>query len=286
MLCEFFGEPDYVKVLDFGIAKALRSEPGEFETATGLIVGTPAYMSPEQIRASKGVDGRSDLYALGLIMAECLAGHPIIQTVVAPLILEMHLGPKPLDFPARVRRSPLWPVIKRATAKALDERYPGAFAMLAALEKPIAAAQAPVSAGVRAGRSPPQPSAAERGPAALEGRERQPPRGEPQRARAPVVVGDADPSAKTAPNPLSDVHTSDPGGERQWVRLLGPSADPEGVDVADGGVDPDAETWPTPRADRAAEALHASRRPRTGILLILLILGVLLLAVALVLALN
>jgi serine/threonine protein kinase len=67
-------EADYVKVLDFGVAKLHESdkESGDL-TKTGTVFGTPKYMSPEQARAST-VDPRSDLYAIGVILYEMLTG--------------------------------------------------------------------------------------------------------------------------------------------------------------------------------------------------------------------
>jgi eukaryotic-like serine/threonine-protein kinase len=63
------------KVIDFGIAKATASAPSEW-TRQGFPAGTPAYMSPEQISGSKDIDTRSDIYSLGVIMYELIAGHP------------------------------------------------------------------------------------------------------------------------------------------------------------------------------------------------------------------
>jgi len=72
MLLEQYGEHDVVKVLDFGIAKSL-DEPEASVTATGAVIGTPAYMSAEQAMG-QAVDRRSDLYSLGIILYEMASG--------------------------------------------------------------------------------------------------------------------------------------------------------------------------------------------------------------------
>ncbi|HEY1695189.1 MAG TPA: protein kinase [Polyangiaceae bacterium] len=83
------GRLDVVKVLDFGIA---RTEEGGDLTASGTVMGTPAYMSPEQVR-SDVIDPRADVYALGAVMFRCLVGHPPFAgahqiAVLAKIVLE------------------------------------------------------------------------------------------------------------------------------------------------------------------------------------------------------
>src|SRR5205085_7228092 len=63
-------------VADFGIARALEASPGGRLTQTGLAVGTPAYMSPEQASGERDIDARADIYALGAVLYEMLAGEP------------------------------------------------------------------------------------------------------------------------------------------------------------------------------------------------------------------
>jgi serine/threonine protein kinase len=74
------GAREQVKVLDFGIAKVIQPPEGEavtmVRTKTGAIMGTPTYMSPEQCRGAEKVVDRSDVYSLGLVLYEMLAGHP------------------------------------------------------------------------------------------------------------------------------------------------------------------------------------------------------------------
>jgi serine/threonine-protein kinase len=97
MLCRLFGRDDYVKVLDFGIAKVFEGGESESLTATGGFVGTPAYMSPEHI-AGRKLDARSDLYSLGVILYEMLSGAlPFAAKDVATIVqMKVSVPPMPL----------------------------------------------------------------------------------------------------------------------------------------------------------------------------------------------
>src|SRR2546423_165806 len=66
-------DSDYVKVLDFGIAKSVADDSADHLTKTGFVLGTPVYMSPEQLLGDK-LDGRSDIYSLAIIVYEMLSG--------------------------------------------------------------------------------------------------------------------------------------------------------------------------------------------------------------------
>src|SRR5712691_9101040 len=69
-------EAGHAVVTDFGIARAITAAGGETLTGTGIAVGTPAYMSPEQLAGGEHVDGRTDVYSLGCVLYEMLAGEP------------------------------------------------------------------------------------------------------------------------------------------------------------------------------------------------------------------
>ena len=84
------GGPAHPWVADFGIARALSAAGGERLTETGLALGTPAYMSPEQAAASDRLDGRSDIYALGCVAYEMLAGTPPFTGPTPQAILARH----------------------------------------------------------------------------------------------------------------------------------------------------------------------------------------------------
>ncbi len=121
----------HVKVMDFGIAKA---EASGNLTATGLIMGTPNYMSPEQARGGK-VDARSDLFSLGCVLYECLTGVKPFQadSVTAILVRILTEDPPPVDFDATGLPRAVGDVLRRAMAKDPAARYASGAEMIAAL---------------------------------------------------------------------------------------------------------------------------------------------------------
>lgn len=86
-------DEELAKVVDFGIAKLVGQEHAETATATGALLGTPHYMSPEQIDATRGVDFRADLWSLAVIACECLTGRrPFDGDTLASLAMKISLG--------------------------------------------------------------------------------------------------------------------------------------------------------------------------------------------------
>jgi serine/threonine-protein kinase len=117
------GEPlPVVKVLDFGIAKAVEGERkiDQFETLDGTVFGTPRYMSPEQA-AGKPLDHRSDLYAVGIMLFEFLAGRPPFVDSDAVVVMARHIREAPPQLTAAAPDAPIPPcleaVVERALAK-------------------------------------------------------------------------------------------------------------------------------------------------------------------------
>jgi len=113
------------KVLDFGLAKLFEGTVEAQVTSSGTIVGTPYYMSPEQIQGQE-LDGRSDVYAIGAIMYECVVGKPPFEAPNPVGVLSKHLSEEPLRPSAR---SPLSvpaeadEIIMRCLEKDPDRRY-------------------------------------------------------------------------------------------------------------------------------------------------------------------
>ena len=124
-------------VADFGVARAV-AEAGTAElTKSGLAVGTPAYMSPEQASGDSHVNGRADIYALGCVLYEMLAGEPPFSGRTPQAVLARHLHDPPPSL--RVVR-PLTPVavqevLEQAMAKVPADRFPSAEEFSTALEK-------------------------------------------------------------------------------------------------------------------------------------------------------
>ena len=139
-------------VMDFGIAKAL-SEATDHSgiTSAGLTLGTPAYMAPEQAAAAPDVDHRADIYAIGTVLYEMLAGHPPFSDSTAQRIFarQMTEVPAPVqgerpDTPDALARG-----IERALEKDPSHRWQSAAELLPAIESGLADGQATAGSGRR-----------------------------------------------------------------------------------------------------------------------------------------
>jgi serine/threonine-protein kinase len=104
-------------VADFGIARAVSAAGGTQLTTAGTAVGTPAYMSPEQVMGSRDLDGRSDLYSLGCVLYEMLAGVPPFAGAAAESLAYQHLSVAPR--PVSTLRTTVPKVVERALETAL-----------------------------------------------------------------------------------------------------------------------------------------------------------------------
>ncbi|MBL8914021.1 MAG: protein kinase, partial [Archangium sp.] len=135
MLVQRPGQPDFVKVLDFGIAKVLGAGASGAFTAIGSVVGTPQYMAPEQASAGK-VDTRSDIYSMGLILHELVRGRPTFTGDSAVELMSRQLDtlPPALKSPWGTVPPALDRLIMQMLAKDPDQRLASMEAVVNALE--------------------------------------------------------------------------------------------------------------------------------------------------------
>jgi len=141
-------------VADFGIARAVGAAGGDRLTETGMSIGTPAYMSPEQSTGEADIDGRSDIYSLGCVLYEMLAGEtPYTGRTAQALIAKRlsapipHLGTLREELPPHVERA-----VRKSLAKVPADRFATAAQFLAAL-----GTDAPTGAGeAAAAKAPPR----------------------------------------------------------------------------------------------------------------------------------
>jgi len=159
-LVEREGDPDFVKVLDFGISKIRQA--GSKLTQTGMVIGTPHYMSPEQARGDSNLDHRSDIYTIGAMLYEALTGRLPVQAdnptgVLVKILTEQPPPPSAVNpgIPPAVEQ-----VILRAMAKDPNARFASCRELSKALQQASGimdgstAYAAAVSAGMMAARPP------------------------------------------------------------------------------------------------------------------------------------
>lgn len=143
------GADGAVRLMDFGIAKRFEGDITH-ATAAGFAVGTPEYMSPEQVRG-QAVDARSDLYALGIVIFELFTGVPPFhgETPLATIYMQLQ-EPPPLDGPLGARiPPPVLPVLRRLLAKDRQQRFASAGEVIQALRTARAESSRGVTGGLR-----------------------------------------------------------------------------------------------------------------------------------------
>jgi serine/threonine-protein kinase len=139
-LCRRWGEPDAVKVLDFGLAKN-SADPRTALSAHNVVLGTPLYISPEALNGAAPVDARSDIYSLGAVAYYMLTAEPVFTGSSVVEVCLQHLTSAPVAPSERLGRAvpaDLEAVVLRCLAKSTADRYPNA----AELERALAACAA------------------------------------------------------------------------------------------------------------------------------------------------
>jgi eukaryotic-like serine/threonine-protein kinase len=139
MLIQRGRERDFVKLLDFGIAKLTGDQPGSRRTRTGIVMGTPAYMSPEQCEGRGNIDHRTDIYALGIVLYEMITGRVPFTGEGYGEVLVQHLTQAPAA-PSTIRGL-IPPHVEQVVLKALEKRpemrFPTVEEMMRALADPV-----------------------------------------------------------------------------------------------------------------------------------------------------
>ena len=117
------GENERTKLLDFGIAKLFEENSYHIKTKTSAVMGTPIYMSPEQCEAHSSVDAKADVYSLGVMLYEMLAGHaPFLGSSAAVMGMHILNAPPPLQAQAPDLPRALAQLVQAMLAKEAQER--------------------------------------------------------------------------------------------------------------------------------------------------------------------
>lgn len=153
------GQRGRVMVTDFGIAKALSGTSGATLTSAGMAIGTPSFMSPEQAAGESEIDGRSDLYSLGIVTYQMLSGElPFNAPTVAGILMKHITEPAPLlherfhDVPEDLSLA-----VARCLEKDPANRWPSADNLRRALENRSVAGYRPTGLGWKAADRPSRP---------------------------------------------------------------------------------------------------------------------------------
>src|SRR2546422_2619810 len=122
-------------LVDFGIARAIAHSGEDRVTRSGFVVGTEEYMSPEQAGGSPDIDGRTDIYSLGVVLFEAIAGRPPFAAASAAAVLDMQQHAPPPDLRKLRRDVPraLSDIVMKALSKAREARWQTAAEMRQAL---------------------------------------------------------------------------------------------------------------------------------------------------------
>ncbi|MBI1723677.1 MAG: protein kinase, partial [Gemmatimonadetes bacterium] len=152
-------ESGHAVVADFGIARAITAAGGTKLTETGMAIGTPAYMSPEQAAGSQDLDGRSDLYSLGCVLYEMLAGQPPFTGPTVESVVHQHLAmePHPITSLRPAVPAEVAAALQRALAKTPADRF-NPVAQFGEALRPAVARTGPPAAGTAAAAGAERPS--------------------------------------------------------------------------------------------------------------------------------
>jgi serine/threonine protein kinase len=152
MITEEIGTGEHVRLLDFGLAR-LRGAVGRDATQTNVVVGTPNYMAPEQTVGGSTIDARTDVYAVGVVLFEMIAGQRPFQAEDTLALLGMHRAAPIPKLADRVDRTMVLPpgtqdLIDTAMAKAPEDRFQSAVELAEAIDALMAPSRTPPPGGI------------------------------------------------------------------------------------------------------------------------------------------
>ena len=261
------GNPEFVKILDFGIAKVMRGETIDPQspqlTATGQTLGTLEYMSPEQLMG-KPLDGRSDVYALGVLAYEMITGRLPFPDAKGPAgLITAQLKQTPMPPSQACPAAMLSRSADRAILKCLEKdknnRYPDVSALAIALQEVISGQSSELAAMKQVPATPPRSQT----PDMLETR-----RGDPLNLQQPPPMPMGSPVPAPAPRPLQQqlpqmvVLSGAPAGPTPPI-IGGPERSSALAQMPGGGVGPSPAPVMTPPVGSPVYAPHAPHMPHT-----------------------
>jgi serine/threonine-protein kinase len=222
-----------LKLVDLGIAKRVDEDQGQGLTQTGQAVGTPHYISPEQIRGLKDIDARSDIYSLGATFYHLVTGQAPYKGTSGALVMSMHLSaplPDPRQFEPSLSEG-LCRVLRKAMAKDPDERYPDVGAMDRDLQRlqtgEVPEPEEPTMTGIATMIERTPPSGSQPRPATGQPSSAQPATAQRMASSQPAAPATPPPASGTTPMPSSapmfreeDLHFV----EVELARHIGPLA--------------------------------------------------------------
>jgi serine/threonine protein kinase len=227
-LTQRVGCPPLVKLLDFGVSKMTGGRAGAIRpedlalTRTGMVMGTPFYMAPEQARGERDLDARVDLYACGVILYEALTGRrPFMAANYNALLMQILTATPRRASELRPALPPAFDAVtEKAMARRREDRYATASDFQRDLQalRPQSVPRVPVAEVIRSSSTPPRPR----------------PPDVPSSVTIPITFVDETPAGLWAVDP-TDVHS----------RLPDAGASAEGAASADGGESEDSEGDPT-----------------------------------------
>jgi tRNA A-37 threonylcarbamoyl transferase component Bud32/tetratricopeptide (TPR) repeat protein len=261
------GRADYVKLLDFGLAKLVESGAATAAaTSLGMTFGDPHYMAPEQARG-ESVDRRADIYSMGCIAYEMLIGTPPFAGGRVFEVLSRHLDERPAAPRGARPDLPAWldEAIRRMLAKRADDRFVTVFRMIEALRQGLASGEAMGDDDARRAETAPPPAVARRLP-------------KPTHDAVPVTLGA--PLAPPSPARSTPAAAATPPTPARLTPAAAATPTPAAVEPAESQEKTEKAWFATPAIER--EDAYADEAPAPGratVRLALIAVGVLIAAV-------